>query len=634
MEINQYYQPLRLQYSPIDFDTLYKVAAYQKEQIDKANENLSTQLKEWSKFQSPSEVDTQNWYKLTKGALEPVINEMVKNPDLMKSAEGRYKIQNAINSVDYGALSMLKSSAENLNKGLEMRAKMQAEGTYNKDWDDSNIAQYDTLGNKKVFSDISPVKFMTANQLSNPYFDNLKPGDLGSVKQGGVLYRVKGISENDLYQVATQRFNDLVNTPQGQKYMNQFMQQTGGDVEASKEAFIHMIAQSQMDRTLRPDLEVDPAFMLTLKASLDNANNQPTQVIPTRQQQIDYSVSGKVETNVLEQATVQDIEQINKLSKNSQNFAAYLKKLEKQYNSIKGTDEASQDQKEQIALKIANTRKYKADVDNQLNGYLYKQALNREFKQNTNVDIKDANKIDKADYNRGVEKALLNVAGTTALFENDPILTKIGGSLQQYTQTDGSIINAYTFGNSSGFLLPETVFQLSTGNKPVDNKRKAGMWRDSEFMFRELLESGQFAGVQFIPDATNNTIQMGSNKVLSGNLRISKKSIVEALGTRSPFLQGVANVINYPIGMLLSADTTKETMKKLFGAKVVEYGSDGDEYYDIKIWKQLPEDGELTYWNPVNELHLNSTSTPSGIGNATQAVANHPYSIQSIINNR
>nr|DAX32734.1 MAG TPA: hypothetical protein [Caudoviricetes sp.] len=69
-----------------------------------------------------------------------------------------------------------------------MRAKMQAEGTYNKNWDRSNIAGYDTLTSKKIFEDITPIKYMNANQLSNAYFDNLQPSTIGSVWKDGVKY--------------------------------------------------------------------------------------------------------------------------------------------------------------------------------------------------------------------------------------------------------------------------------------------------------------------------------------------------------------------------------------------------------------------------------------------------------------
>lgn len=228
MELNQYYQPLRLQYSPIDFDTLYRVAAYQKEQIDKVNESLSTQLKEWSKFQSPSEVDTQNWYKLTKGALEPIINEMVKNPDLMKSAEGRYKIQNAINSVDYASLSKLREGAEALATFNQNKSKLQAAGLWNpsRNWNNINTSQYNTL-DKGVLEDLSPLQYKSLGEVVRPYIEGLKPsfiaGNVNPNNPNQKLPYTKGwmaITNQDLQRTLNEKANEIIQTPQGNAWYN------------------------------------------------------------------------------------------------------------------------------------------------------------------------------------------------------------------------------------------------------------------------------------------------------------------------------------------------------------------------------------------------------------------------------
>jgi len=60
---------------------------------------------------------------------------------------------------------------------------MEAKGLYKNSpyWDKANIENYDTLGTGKVFSDITPTRWMSANELSNPYFDNLQPSSLGPV---------------------------------------------------------------------------------------------------------------------------------------------------------------------------------------------------------------------------------------------------------------------------------------------------------------------------------------------------------------------------------------------------------------------------------------------------------------------
>lgn len=629
MQVNRYSQaadiPFISTYVPIDFDTMYRIGTAQKQAVDDALKDLSTNLKTWGEFTSPSVVDTDNWYKLTMGQMAPIVNEMVKNPDLIKSAEGRYRLQNAINNVDYASLSKLKQSSDFLRQGLEMRAKMKADGTYNEDWDLSDIEHYDTLGRNQVFSDIAPVKFMTANQLSNPYFDNMAKGDLGPVWQNGILYRVKGNTIEDLYQVATQHFNDLVNTPQGQKYMQQFIKQTGNKDDARK-AFINMIAQSQIDRTIRPELEVDPAFMLRLKYQLDGAG-KPTYAIPTRQQKIDRGIYGTTK-DILQQASSQDIERYNTLSNQSDTFSKAIDKLVKQYQSIKGTDAQSESKREELALKIAKFQKHRADTDNALNGLFYKNKLNNEFKNITNTEVKNANKIEKADYNRGVRGALNSVASTTAVYENDPMLTLLHGIPNEYVQENGTKDKAYTFNSSVGFLLPETVFQLSTGTNQVDNKRGAGLLRSKDFKFRELLEKGQLGEVQFIPNGTNNTIQLGNNKMLSGKLRISKENIEKALGTGMWHDEDWFAPSSYITPF--ARQSTRRALEDLFNSSKIKY-ENGKEYYEVDIWKQLPSDDTLSYWDDVNQLHYNSTSAPSGIGSATEAAGNHPYSISSVL---
>jgi hypothetical protein len=90
---------------------------------------------------------------------------------------------------------------------------MESEGRYNRDWDKSDIPNYDTLGTGRVFDDITPIRWMSANELSNAYFNDLKASSLGSVWKDGVKYNRTGITYDTLYDISSARFNDLVNTP-------------------------------------------------------------------------------------------------------------------------------------------------------------------------------------------------------------------------------------------------------------------------------------------------------------------------------------------------------------------------------------------------------------------------------------
>lgn len=274
MAANMYDQAAQAQfintYVPINFGELYRIGAAQKQAVDQAAEQFTTQLQKFGEFRSPSRVDTENYYNMTIGRedFQNAINQMVSNPDYMKDASNRAQLQSLINSVDYAALSQLKESADYQRMGLQTRAKMKAEGRLKDSWDKSDIANYDTLGTGKIFDDITPVAYMNLNELSTPYFNDLKPGFLGTDYVNGTRYVVTGNNMEDLMAVATAKFNDLIDTPQGQKYFEEYLAMNNGDANAAKSQFINAVAQSQIDRIRRSKYDVDPAFIEQLRYSL------------------------------------------------------------------------------------------------------------------------------------------------------------------------------------------------------------------------------------------------------------------------------------------------------------------------------------------------------------------------------
>ena len=289
MAANMYDQAAQAQfintYVPINFGELYRIGAAQKQAVDQAAEQFTTQLQKFGEFRSPSRVDTENYYNMTIGRedFQNAINQMVSNPNYMKDASNRAQLQSLINSVDYAALSQLKESADYQRMGLQTRAKMKAEGRLKDSWDKSDIANYDTLGTGKIFDDITPVAYMNLNELSTPYFNDLKPGFLGTDYVNGTRYVVTGNNMEDLMAVATAKFNDLIDTPQGQKYFEEYLAMNNGDANAAKSQFINAVAQSQIDRTRRPKYDVDPAFIEQLRYSLKAkaaGASEASQVLP------------------------------------------------------------------------------------------------------------------------------------------------------------------------------------------------------------------------------------------------------------------------------------------------------------------------------------------------------------------
>lgn len=225
--VNMYDQPAQAKfintYVPINFDQLYRIGQTQKQEVDKAVQDLSGQLSKWSEFQSPSAVDTSKYYDLTIGKMAPTIQELAANPDMLKTAEGRSRIQSLINSVDYKSLGALKQSREALLERQKMNQKLALEGKFDPRWHFVDFANYDTLDpTKGIFQDVSPLAYKSEVDLVKPFVDNLKPGWIKN--QGGFEY--SGVTPQRTDQEIMKNISSIQNTPEYAKHL-QVLQQQG-----------------------------------------------------------------------------------------------------------------------------------------------------------------------------------------------------------------------------------------------------------------------------------------------------------------------------------------------------------------------------------------------------------------------
>lgn len=641
MTANRYDQaaeaPIMNTYVPINFGELYRIGATQKAAVDEAAKQFSTALQKFGEFRSPSAVDTQNWYNLTinRKDVQNAINQIANNPDAMKDASFRANLQSLINSTDYSSLSLLKESADNLRAGLEMRAKMEAEGKYKEGWDDSNIPQYDTLGNKRVFSDITPVRYMTADELSNPYFSNLKPSSLGSVWKDGVKYNRAGITYDTLYDIANARFNDLVSTPQGQKYYKEALQAAGGNESVAREAFVGMIADSQRDRIVNQDT-VDPLWLIQAKHAASRTGKDETiRPNPTRLDFLNESITRSVQSRIgsrfdqyrnyiegliskypntkIAQDAKKGVQNID----NMMNSYMQLNKAAMQYsNAYRATGNDND-------LIVARSASDAADrLQAQMIGLANKHVLRDEFQKVSGfspISVSGNKEYSKQGYLKGVNSALDMIKGNVSLLESDDLLTGIGGSQQEVKDENGTTKNVYQFNDSRGFLLPETVFQIASETTPRKAERVAGIGRDTSFPLKEVLESGNLADVQFLPEGKMVKVGPGTF-ALSGKIRIPKETIEQTLGTGlwsdKGLTRGFADNLVAPFGR----QSTRTALKDLYkAAEVTEVvGEDGHEYFEMNIFKTLPNTNNAPeFWQRVNQRWQGGS--PTGIGGTTQA---------------
>lgn len=641
MTANRYDQaaeaPILNTYVPINFGELYRIGATQKAAVDEAAKQFSTALQKFGEFRSPSAVDTQNWYNLTinRKDVQDAISQIAQNPDAMKDASFRANLQSLINSTDYSSLSLLKESADNLRAGLEMRAKMEAEGKYKEGWDDSNIPQYDTLSNKRVFSDITPVRYMTADELSNPYFSNLKPSSLGSVWKDGVKYNRAGITYDTLYDIANARFNDLVSTPQGQKYYKEALQATGGNEAAAREAFVGMIADSQRDRIVNQDT-VDPLWLMQAKhAASRTGRDEIIRLNPTRLDFLNESITRSVQSRIgsrfdqyrnyiegliskypntkIAQDAKKGVQNID----NMMSSYMQLKQAAMQYsNAYRATGNDND-------LIVARSASDAADrLQAQMIGLANKHILRDEFQKTSGfspISVSGNKEYSKQGYLKGVNSALDMIKGNVSLLESDSLLTGIGGSQQEIKDENGTTKNVYQFNDSRGFLLPETVFQIASETTPRKAERVAGFGRDTSFPLKEVLESGNLSDVQFLPEGKMVKVGPGTF-ALSGKIRIPKERIEQALGTGlwsdKGLTQGFADNLVAPFGR----QSTRTALKDLYKASEVTevVGEDGHEYFEMDIFKELPSTNNAPeFWQRVNQRWQGGS--PTGIGGTSQA---------------
>lgn len=243
------YQPQQFAdtYSPLPIQEMYTIGKDQLNRIDAASKELTDQTKDWAKFQSQSQVDTDTYYnEVLKGA-QDLADQYSKNPDLIKTPEGRNQIESYINSRDYGLISKLQQNAENFKKRSAVVAEMTAKGVYNPQWDDVNINTWDTRQNG-IMSKLAPVEYKEVGDLADPYFEELSKNAVHNFKKSDGSYDYYGVDDKDLANATDRYVNQIANTIQGSKHIDTLMQNQGLDRASAMQAFKQQVLQSQQKR--------------------------------------------------------------------------------------------------------------------------------------------------------------------------------------------------------------------------------------------------------------------------------------------------------------------------------------------------------------------------------------------------
>lgn len=286
MAVNRYDTPAQLQfintYVPIPFEQLYTLGKEANARVDKALEDFGKSMDKFGDFRSRSNKDMQTWYDETIGKQMPYIDQMAKNPDLIKDRAFRAQMQASINNVDRALLSKLKQNAAQFDEYKKMEQQLALAGKGNPLWHNRDFSNYDST--IQPLFDETPIPYMDINELSKPYMDQLKPGFLRS---NGV-YDYTGIAASDLERVANAHLTDIANTPQGQMHMQMFMRNNPDATPEQALAWLRKsIIDSNQDRLIE-NRTINPVYALLNKPSSrksgsgSNKSTNPPVVLSTK----------------------------------------------------------------------------------------------------------------------------------------------------------------------------------------------------------------------------------------------------------------------------------------------------------------------------------------------------------------
>lgn len=208
MAINRFFKPVDYEYTPIPFQELVTLGKYYADERKQAEKDLATYIQKANEFTSliSKDVDTYN-----KTAFNPQIRQYIEqaasNPSVMKDMGWRSGLQAAVNSVDYGMLNKLRSSAESAKVYNAAVQKLAMEGKMPPGWEPNYFDTYSTA-DSGVFN-ATPLAWQSRNDIVHEYVDNLKPGYINT-KNG---YDIYGVSEERTLAQVNAVESEIMNLP-------------------------------------------------------------------------------------------------------------------------------------------------------------------------------------------------------------------------------------------------------------------------------------------------------------------------------------------------------------------------------------------------------------------------------------
>lgn len=219
---NRYDKPVNYgyvsQYVPIPFQELVTLGKYYADERKAAEEQLTQHLKSASDFNSLITKDNESYYNtVMNDNVMSVVDQLVKDPNLMKTSAGRQMLNSAINSVNYGDLAKLKASAKQAEMYQAAMQKLAIEGKMPPGWEPNYFDTYSTA-DSGVFN-ATPLAYETTIETIRPYVDNLKASYLYTDKG----YDYFGVDNATVARQIDAFKSDILSNPINQRKMSQWM---------------------------------------------------------------------------------------------------------------------------------------------------------------------------------------------------------------------------------------------------------------------------------------------------------------------------------------------------------------------------------------------------------------------------
>lgn len=639
MAINRYDIPAEARfintYAPLPFEQLYTLGKEAKASVDSALAETDAALAKWSEFQSPSAVDTNTWYNETIGKASPIINEMAANPDLIKSAEGRARLQSAIRNVDRAKLSTLLQSKENLVSRQKMNQELMVRGMYNPEWHNVDFLNYDTT-KSGTFNDVSPLAYKSIQDLTEEYYKGIQDSFLKS--EGG--YDYTGVTPEMIANIADTNFSGVVNTPEAQKHMQIYRQQTGADEEQAKQWLKQRMVQDNL-KYARINRE-ENKFALIDREAASRAAASKTPPSPYQGLRETMDITGSAVASEGFNRSIGTFAEVASKAKPQvfKEAEPYLntmaKKLEEFY-ILNADKNATPEQLEAKRKEVMDSRR---EFSSKFGREVYKSVYTANSggldpDDPTNDQFSSVNHLQGL--NGVIRESMWQGDRETV---NNILVSKMSGfSPTEYTDEGGmkSKDGVFMKRNTQGMHLPETVATLMMGSKGRPNRMVDG--KD----FNKDLQSGRFRNV--IAEPTGNIVSYPDT---NGNMvheveietSIPRKSLEDA-GYKDPSLfekiavgagaygavgAGIGSALfgagalpGFGIGALVGAargvaghvlfdPSVNEDLEEMYGAqeKKVMSGKDAVDYVTIKTYMPVPNNDQ--YNRNIDQAYFGSVA--------------------------